>query len=147
LLPGNAYSLLARRHSRAGRSPALAPSVTKREMYAPPVPDPGELWKRWLMNDLRDLRNEMKGGNWLESESFRLAVVERFVFITAYVARKLFESEELTIDLIQRDWPITQYRCIRHPRFASNSASRATCIRGGSRSKITTTLSIHTPRL
>jgi len=83
-------------------------------MYAPPMPDPGELWKRWLMSDLRDLRNEMKGGNWLESESFRSAVVERFVFISAYISRKLFESEELTIDLVERDWPITQYRCIRH---------------------------------
>jgi hypothetical protein len=79
------------------------------------MPDPGELWKRWLINDLGDLRTEMKGGNWLESDSFRSAVVERFVFVSAYVSRKLLEGEELTIDLIERDWPITRYRCIRRP--------------------------------
>jgi hypothetical protein len=79
------------------------------------MPDPGELWKRWLMSDLHDLRDEMAGRNWLESESFRLAVVERFALISAYISRKLLESEELTIDLIERDWPIKQFRCIRHP--------------------------------
>jgi hypothetical protein len=99
---------------RAGRAPH-SPGVAGTGMYARPMPDPGDLWKRWLMGDLRDLRNEMKGGNWLERESFRSAVVERFVFISAYISRKLFESDQLTIDLIERDWPIEQYRCTRHP--------------------------------
>lgn len=35
--------------------------------------------------------------------------------VSAYVSRKLLEGEELTIDLIERDWPITRYRCIRPP--------------------------------
>ena len=78
------------------------------------MPDPGELWKQWLMSDLRDLRDVMAGSNWLESESFRSAVVERLAFISAFISRKLLESEELTIDLIERDWPIKQFRCIRH---------------------------------
>ena len=67
------------------------------------------------MNDLRDLREDMGGSNWAESKSFRAAVVERFMFVTAYVSRKLFESDLLTIDLIERDWPVKRYRCVRHP--------------------------------
>lgn len=75
----------------------------------------GDLWKRWLIGDLRDLRDEMEGRNWLESESFRAAVVERFMFVTAYVSRKLLEGEELTVDLVERTWPVERYRCVRHP--------------------------------
>jgi hypothetical protein len=80
-----------------------------------PVSEPGDLWKRWLMGELHDLRHEQAGTNWLESESFRSAVVERFAFISAYIARKLLESEELTIDVIERGWPIKRFRCIQHP--------------------------------
>lgn len=75
----------------------------------------GDLWKRWLIRDLRELRDEMGGSNWTESESFRAAVVERFMFITAYVSRKLFESEELTVDLIERDWFVKRFQCMRVP--------------------------------
>jgi hypothetical protein len=57
----------------------------------------------------------MEGRNWLESESFRAAVVERFMFVTAYVSRKLLEGEELTVDLVERTWPVERYRCVRHP--------------------------------
>jgi hypothetical protein len=110
------YSLLGRRHSESRGHPlSLVPRMVESGMYAPPMPDPGELWKRWLMSDLRGLRDEMASKSWLVSESFRSAVVERFAFISAYVCRKLLESEELTIDLIERDWPIKQFRCIRHP--------------------------------
>jgi hypothetical protein len=53
----------------------------------------GDLWKRWLINDLRDLRADMAGSNWAESKSFRGAVVERFMFITAYVSRKAVREQ------------------------------------------------------
>lgn len=86
----------------------------------------GDDWKRWLIRDLRDLRDEMEGRNWAESESFRAAVVERFMFVTAYVSRKLLEGEELTIDLIEHAWPVKRYRCLRRTRqLGSSSVSRA----------------------
>ncbi len=74
--------------------------------------NPGDAWKRWLWNDLRDLREEAEGGNW-EVGGYRAAVIERFVFMTAYITRKLAENEELTEDLLTHDWPIKRFRAIR----------------------------------
>jgi hypothetical protein len=74
--------------------------------------NPGDAWKRWLRNDLRDLREEMEGANW-QIDGYRAVVIERFVFMTAYITRKLVENEELTVDLVERDWPIKQFRAIR----------------------------------
>jgi hypothetical protein len=77
--------------------------------------EPGDIWKRWLLNDLHGIREEMTGGNWDESPSFRSAVVERFVFISSYVVRKLRENEQLTLDLLERDWRVRQFVCTREP--------------------------------
>jgi hypothetical protein len=74
--------------------------------------NPGDAWKRWLRNDLRDLREQMEGTN-RPSGSYRAVVIERFMFVTAYVARKLAENEELTVDLLEHDWPVKQFRLIR----------------------------------
>lgn len=77
-----------------------------------PALNPGDAWKRWLRSDLHDLREEMEGSSW-EFGSYRAVVIERFVFITAYITRKLAENEELTEDILTRDWPIKGFRGIR----------------------------------
>lgn len=33
--------------------------------------------------------------------------------MTAYVIRKLVENEELTVDLLERDWPVQLFRCVQ----------------------------------
>lgn len=55
----------------------------------------------------------MEGGNW-EIGSYRAVVIERFVFMAAYITRKLVENEELTEDILTRDWPIKRFRAMRN---------------------------------
>jgi hypothetical protein len=79
------------------------------------VTDPGDLWKRWLKHDLADLERDMAGRNWTDSDSFRGVVIERFMFVSAYIIRKLAENDELTVDLIDRDWPVRRFECVTYP--------------------------------
>ncbi len=41
--------------------------------------------------------------------------VERFVFLTAYIMRKLDEAEFLTRDVTESKWPVTKFPCVVPP--------------------------------
>jgi hypothetical protein len=87
------------------------------------------MWKRWLWHDLSDIRKLLEGRNFAESESFRAVVVERFMFMTAYIMRKLWERDELTVELVTSKWPAQEFKCIKpppHPAWFRVSEDRQT---------------------
>jgi hypothetical protein len=82
--------------------------------------NPGDLWKRWLFNDLRDLREEeMQRQWWNDNATYRAVVVEQFTFTTAYIIRKLWENDELTVELTDYEWPVTRFECTSEPMSRS----------------------------
>lgn len=45
----------------------------------------------------------------------RSPVIERFVFVTAYVMRKLDEADWLTVDVTRRGWKVQAFTCTNPP--------------------------------
>jgi hypothetical protein len=41
--------------------------------------------------------------------------VERFVFMTAYIMRKLNEADVLTVEVTESKWPVTKFPCVVPP--------------------------------
>jgi hypothetical protein len=41
--------------------------------------------------------------------------VERFVFLTAYIMRKLKEADALTLDVTTSKWPVSKFLCVAPP--------------------------------
>lgn len=41
--------------------------------------------------------------------------LEKFAFVTAYMARKLTEAEELTLEVTESQWPVQEFRCTVPP--------------------------------
>src|SRR4051794_7178504 len=72
-----------------------------------------EFWKNELFRELARQREleDAAGAALVE----RQVQIERFVFVTAYMMRKLGEAVELTEDVTESKWPVTSYRCISPP--------------------------------
>jgi hypothetical protein len=72
-----------------------------------------KFWKHELFRELgRQRELEEDAGDELAS---RQVQVERFVFVTAYMMRKLHEAAALTEDVTKSRWSVTKYPCIAPP--------------------------------
>jgi hypothetical protein len=78
-----------------------------------------QYWKDELNRELIRMRRLLDGAepecNGAEDLVMRSMALEKFAFVTAYMARKLAEAEVLTLDITQAEWPVQEFRCTIPP--------------------------------
>lgn len=76
-------------------------------------------WKHELFREssrfAEAIKDEEQGGGLVRMVERRSPFLERFAFVTAYMMRKLAESEWLTQDVLQRGWAVTEFPCTLPP--------------------------------
>ena len=92
-----------------------------------------QYWKDELNRELIRMRRLLDGVepecNGAEDLVMRSMALEKFAFVTAYMARKLAEAEELTLDITESEWPVQEFRCTvppPHRRWFAISEDRVT---------------------
>jgi hypothetical protein len=92
-----------------------------------------QYWKDELNRELIRLRRLLDGDepgcNGPEDLVMRSMALEKFAFVTAYMARKLSEAEELTLEVTESEWPVQEFRCTvppAHRKWFAISEDRGT---------------------
>jgi hypothetical protein len=77
-----------------------------------------DFWKDELHREVLRLRQAIDSDG-LEGLALRSVTVERFAFVTAYIMRKLWEAEALTLDVTEFKWPVSKFPCVKAPPHRS----------------------------
>jgi hypothetical protein len=98
-----------------------------------------EFWKQELQRELGWVRKLLQRDG-AEQLVLGSVTLERFVFVTAYIMRKLAEADAFTVEVTDSTWPVREFACIQPPPPASGSRCRTIAARLGARplSSITT---------
>jgi hypothetical protein len=76
--------------------------------------DQPKFWQQELFRERTRLQEviDREGLPYLAGPS---VLLEKFVFVTAYIARKLIEADVLTVEMLESHWPVKRFRAIAEP--------------------------------
>jgi hypothetical protein len=76
--------------------------------------DRPKFWQHELFRERSRLQEviDQEGLSYLVGPS---VLLEKFVFVTAYIARKLTEANVLTVEMVDSKWPVKRFRRVAKP--------------------------------